>query len=84
MSKSSPNKPKFCDVSRNSKSDVENFSFLSWQTKTFCSKKICGMLVTETLNCKSSEFLNNNMCFCSQLYGICYIAKASDTELNQT
>ena len=32
-------------------------------------KKICGMLVFETLKNKNSYFLNSNTCFCLRLYG---------------
>ena len=37
--------------------------------KVLFLKKICGMLVFETLKNKKSDFLNSNTCFCSQLYG---------------
>ena len=33
-------------------------------------KKICAMLVIETLKNKISDFLNSNTCFCLRLYGI--------------
>ena len=38
--------------------------------KSFIPKKICGLLITETLKSKISDFLNNNTCFCSRLSGI--------------
>ena len=36
----------------------------------FLRKKICRMLVLETLKNKKSDFLNSKTCFCSRLYGI--------------
>ena len=37
--------------------------------KVLLLKKICGMLVIETLKNKISDFLNSNTCFCLRLYG---------------
>ena len=37
--------------------------------KVLFLKKICTMLVFETLKNKKSSFLNSNTCFCSRLYG---------------
>ena len=33
-------------------------------------KKICGMLLTKTLKCKISDFLNSNTIVCLRLYGM--------------
>ena len=37
--------------------------------KVLFLKKICGMLLFETLKIKKTDFLNSNTCWCSQLYG---------------
>ena len=60
--------------------DAENFSFLAWQTKKVSSpQKKCGMLVIETLKCKISDFLNSNMCFCSQQYSVLFLQNNSNS-----
>ena len=38
--------------------------------KVLFLKRICGMLLFETLKFKKSDFLNSNTCFYSRLYGI--------------
>ena len=61
------NELKLCEVSWNPfHTEAESFSFLSWQNK----KVMLGMLVLETLKCKTSDFLNSNTCFCLRLYGV--------------
>ena len=43
--------------------------------KSFVPKKICSMLVIETLKCKISDFLNSNMCFCCAFKVFRYLAE---------
>ena len=50
-----------------SKSCLKELSTLT--KKSYVPKKICGMLVIETLKSNISYFLNSNTCFCSRLYG---------------
>ena len=38
-------------------------AFYLIKQKSFAPKKICGMLLIETLNCKIHDFLNSNKCF---------------------
>jgi hypothetical protein len=44
-------------------------AFYLEKQKSFVPKKICGMLLIETLKSKLSDFLNSNTYFCSRLYG---------------
>ena len=46
---------------------LQNLSIFT-NKKVLFLKKICGMLVFETLKNKKSDFLNSNTCFCSRLY----------------
>ena len=47
--------------------------------KNLFLKKICGMLVFETLKNKISDFLNSNTSFCLRLYCIWYIHYTAQT-----
>ena len=53
---------------------LKDSTFYLEKQKSFVPKKICGMLVIETLKWKISDFLNSNTCFCSQLSGQCWTA----------
>ena len=49
---------------------LKTSAFYLEEQKSFVPKKICGMLVIETLKSKISDFLNSNTCFCSRLYSM--------------
>ena len=53
-----------------------------YKQKSFVPKKICGMLVFETLKNKKSDFLNSNTCFCLQLYGSFFGHKSTHSKGN--